>query len=106
VSGLGCEAREHAAAAQKVSGKDKAMRWALVDFGHPFYRPLTRRIIIFVLLLIWAGVEFFSGSTGWMVLFLALSAYVGWGFFLSGQADQPLEDNARAAQTPPSEEGK
>jgi len=82
------------------------MRWALVDFGHAFYRPLTRRIIIFTLLLVWTGVEFFSGSTGWMVFFLALSAYVGWGFFLSGQADAPLEDKADTAQTPPSEDGK
>lgn len=82
------------------------MRWALVDFGHPFYRPLTRRIIIFVFLLVWTGVEFFSGSTGWMVLFLALSAYVGWGFFLSGQADEPLEDKAGTTQTPPSEDVK
>jgi len=82
------------------------MRWALVDFGHSFYRPLTRRIIIFALLLVWTGVEFFSGSTGWMVFFLALSAYVGWGFFLSGQADAPLEDNAGTAQAPPSKDDK
>lgn len=80
------------------------MRWALVDFGHAFYRPLMRRIIIFVLLLVWTGVEFFAGSTGWMVFFLALSAYVGWGFFLSGQADAPLEDEAGAAPPPPSKD--
>ncbi len=82
------------------------MRWALVDFAHPFYRPLTRRIIIFVLLLVWTVVEFFSGSSGWMMLFLALSAYVGWGFFLSGQADQPLEDKGANAPSQPPEEGK
>ena len=91
------------------------MRWALVDFGHPFYRPLARRIIIFALVLIWTGVEFFAGSTGWMLLFLALSAYIGWGFFLSGQPDgQPdgqadgktgerREDEAASARTPPPE---
>jgi len=82
------------------------MRLALVDFGHSFYRPLTRRIIIFVLLLVWTGVEFAAGSTGWMVFFLALSAYVGWGFFLSGQADGPLEDEAATAERSSSEEGK
>ncbi|MCZ4288234.1 hypothetical protein [Hoeflea alexandrii] len=79
------------------------MRWALVDFGHPFYRPLVRRIIIFGLVVVWTGIEFFAGSTGWMLLFLALSAYVGWGFFLSGQADGPLEDEAATARTPPPE---
>ncbi|MCC0034197.1 MAG: hypothetical protein H6887_02880 [Hoeflea sp.] len=87
------------------------MRWALVDFGHPFYRPLVRRIIIFVLVVVWTGVEFFAGSTGWMLFFLALSAYVGWGFFLSGQADgqadgkieEPREADTGTARTPPPE---
>lgn len=91
------------------------MRWALVDFGHPFYRPLVRRIIIFVLVVVWTGVEFLAGSTGWMLFFLALSAYVGWGFFLSGQADgqadgqsarkleEPREADAGTARTPPPE---
>ncbi|MGJ8571717.1 MAG: hypothetical protein ACSHXI_13555 [Hoeflea sp.] len=77
------------------------MRWALVDFGHAFYRPLTRRIIIFALLLVWTGVEFFSGSTGWIVFFLALSAYVGWGFFLSGQADGAVGETVGKDQAPP-----
>tara|TARA_R110000787_G_scaffold14922_7_gene45873 strand:- start:139 stop:387 length:249 start_codon:yes stop_codon:yes gene_type:complete len=76
------------------------MRWALVDFGHPFYRPLTRRIIIFALILAWTVVEFFSGSTGWLLFFLVLSAYVGWGFFLSGQPDQAAEDQ-RGTPPPP-----
>lgn len=75
------------------------MRWALVDFGHPFYRPLARRIIIFVLVLAWTGLEFYNGSTGWIVFSLALSAYVGWGFFLSGQADEPLEESAETGKT-------
>lgn len=83
------------------------MRWALVDFGHPFYRPLARRIIIFGLVVVWTGVEFFAGSTTWMLLFLALSAYVGWGFFLSGQADgkveEPRKDDVATARTPPPE---
>lgn len=82
------------------------MRFALVDFGHAFYRPMTRRVIIFVLLLVWTVVEFLSGSTGWMVFFLALSAYVGWGFFLSGQADGQLEDEAETARAPASEDEK
>ena len=75
------------------------MRWALVDFGHPFYRPLTRRIIIFALVLAWTVVEFFSGSTGWLVFFLALSAYVGWGFFLSGQPDQAASEQEADASS-------
>lgn len=76
------------------------MRWALVDFGHPFYRPLARRIIIFALVLVWTGVEFFTGSIGWMVFFLALSAYIGWGFFLSGEADGTPDGAAANARKP------
>ena len=79
------------------------MRWALVDFGHPFYRPLARRIIIFALVLAWTVVEFFAGSTGWLLFFLALSAYVGWGFFLSGQPDQAAEDQGGATSPPPAD---
>lgn len=76
------------------------MRWVLVDFGHPFYRPLARRVIIFAFIVIWAGVEFMAGSTGWLMLFLALAAYVGWGFFLSGQ----VSDGANAKPEPPSDD--
>lgn len=76
------------------------MRWVLIDFRHPFFRPLTRRIVVFLLVVIWTVVEFFSGSTGWLIFFLALAAYVGWGFFLSGQPDEPLDDKD-TSPTPP-----
>lgn len=82
------------------------MRWALVDFGHAFYRPLPRRIVIFTLLVVWTGVEFFAGATGWATFFLALAAYVGWGFFLSGQVGaQPPAPDAKDPP-PPADAGK
>lgn len=66
------------------------MRWALVDFSHPFFRPMIRRIGIVGLLAVWTVVEYIGGSQGWTLFFLALTAYTGWGLFLSGQADGPL----------------
>jgi hypothetical protein len=85
---------------------DETMRWALIDFGHAFYRPLIRRVIIFGLILVWTAVEFFSGATGWAVFFLALAAYAGWGFFLSGQADGPVAETAAKDQAPPADTDK
>ena len=65
------------------------MRWALIDFRHPFFRPMARRIVVFGVVAAWTVFEFVGGSVAWGVFFAALSAYVGWGFFLSGQADEP-----------------
>lgn len=79
------------------------MRWVLIDFRHPFFRPLPRRIIVFLLVVIWTVVEFFGGSMPWVVFFAALSAYVGWGFFLSGQPDEPLD--SKKDSPPPPEAG-
>ncbi len=82
------------------------MRWALIDFRHPFFRPLTRRIVIFCLVAIWTLVEFFGGSTGWVIFFAALTAYVGWGFFLSGQADEPLDGGSQTSKAPTPKDGE
>ncbi|MBU4527819.1 MAG: hypothetical protein KUA43_12430 [Hoeflea sp.] len=82
------------------------MRWALIDFSHPFFRPMIRRIAIVGLLVVWTVVEFMAGSTGWSTFFLLLTAYVGWGLFLSGQADGPLQEKDDAGQAPPSGEDK
>ena len=47
------------------------MRWALIDFHHPFFRPLIRRIVVFCVVAIWTVVEYFGGSLGWTIFFLA-----------------------------------
>jgi phage-related holin len=78
------------------------MRLVLIDFRQPFFRPITRRIVIFALVAIWTVVEFFVGSLGWVIFFAALTAYVGWGFFLSGQPDEPEAENGRDDAPPPS----
>lgn len=71
------------------------MRWALIDFSHKFYRPLPLRIGIFAFLVAWTGVEVSSGSMAWAALFAALAAYVGWGFFLSGQVTGDPPENGQ-----------
>ncbi|MEP3439594.1 MAG: hypothetical protein ABJN75_22820 [Hoeflea sp.] len=78
------------------------MRWALIDFHHPFFRPLIRRIVVFCVVAIWTVVEYFGGSLGWTIFFLALTAYVGWGFFLSGQVQAPLPGTETADKAPQS----
>jgi len=82
------------------------MRLAFFDFGNAFYRPLVTRIVILALVVIWAGVEFFAGSTGWALIFLGLSAYVGWGFFLSGQVGEPKPETNGKGEGNPAEPGK
>ena len=81
------------------------MRWALIDFRQPFFRPMNRRIIIILVMLLWTVVEFFGGSMPWLLFFVALTAYVGWGFFLSGQPDEPLPEPGEAAEKPSSGDG-
>ena len=53
-----------------------------LDTDHPMLRPLWVRVLILAVCFGWAGVEFWSGSGMWAVLFLALGAYAFWGFFL------------------------
>ena len=77
------------------------MRWALIDFSHPFFRSLIRRIVVFCVVAGWTVVEFVGGSMGWGIFFAALTVYVGWGFFLSGQADGPLPEADKTDQQPP-----
>ncbi|MBC7281970.1 hypothetical protein [Hoeflea sp.] len=77
------------------------MRWALVDFSHPFFNSLVRRIVIFCVVAGWTAVEFFGGSQGWTLFFLALTAYTGWGFFLSGQVGTAPTDGDGAGKAPP-----
>ncbi|WP_422373119.1 DUF3329 domain-containing protein [Hoeflea sp.] len=77
------------------------MRMVLIDFRHPFFRPMTRRIVVFAVIAAWTAFEFWMGSNAWGIFFAALGAYVGWGFFLSGQPDEP-ETPPKKDDTPPS----
>ncbi len=48
------------------------------DADHPFFRPLWRRIAIFVVCVAWAGLEFYGGSRDWGVIALAFAGYAAY----------------------------
>jgi hypothetical protein len=51
------------------------------DSEHPFFRPLWRRIAIVAVCLVWAGIEFATGTPFWGVIALGATAYGIWQFF-------------------------
>lgn len=46
-----------------------------IDPDHPFYRPLWVRLVLVGLCAGWTAVEFYNESSGWGMLFLAVTAY-------------------------------
>ena len=53
----------------------------MFDLDHPFFRPLSRRIIVTLIVVVWSGFEFVAGSPFFAMLFAALGAWCGWSFF-------------------------
>ena len=51
------------------------------DYEHPFFRPLWRRIAVVAVCVIWAIIEFASGTPFWGVIALGFAAYAVWQFF-------------------------
>ena len=67
----------------------------LLDIEHPFYAPLWRRVAILAVILVWAAVEFLTGSTGWGAGCTALAAYCAYQFFVVFRAADPKDDGAQ-----------
>jgi hypothetical protein len=66
------------------------------DGGHPFFRPLWRRIAVFAVCVIWAALEFYGGSRNWGVIALAFAGYAAYAYLFNykppeGGADRPAE---------------
>ncbi len=59
------------------------MRFVLVEFDAPFYRPLWRRVAVLAVVSVWSVVEFLAGSTGWGAFTAIVAAYLAWGFFIA-----------------------
>ncbi|MBP7000357.1 DUF3329 domain-containing protein [Amaricoccus sp.] len=59
------------------------MSHGFFDLDHPFFRPLWIRAGIVVLCGVWAGLEAFTGSIAWAILFGALGVYAAWRFFVT-----------------------
>lgn len=55
----------------------------ILDSGHPFYRPLWRRIVIVAVAFIWAAIEWMNGETIWAAVFGLVGLYCGWALLLA-----------------------
>lgn len=55
----------------------------LIDFDHPFFEPLWRRIVIVVFCLGWSIFEFATASAFWGVVFAGFGLVSAWGFFVA-----------------------
>ncbi|NJM28998.1 MAG: DUF3329 domain-containing protein [Rhizobiales bacterium] len=58
------------------------------DVGHPFYRPLWRRIVIVAFVAAWFGYEAYSKDGLWTVLSAAMLGYAIWTFFIAWPKDE------------------
>lgn len=59
------------------------------DSEHPFFRPLWRRVAVVAACLVWAVVEFATGTPFWGMIALGFGIYGYWQFFY---AYKPAED--------------
>jgi len=70
------------------------------DYEHPFFRPLWRRVAVVAVCVIWAGIEFASGTPFWGVIALGFVAYAVWQFFYlykpAAEAKPPVEPKTGA----------
>ena len=55
-----------------------------LDANHPFFAPVWRRWVTTFFPLLWGGVEFWNGSPGWGILFVAAGAYAGYELIFKG----------------------
>lgn len=65
------------------------------DLSHPWLKPRRVRGTIVAVCLGWAGVEWFTGSPGWAILFATAGAYCAYDFFLraGSQKDSSPQDH-------------
>jgi hypothetical protein len=64
----------------------------LTDTGHPFYKPLWRRLLIVAVVAIWASYEIFGSKEPlWISLALGMFAYAAWAFLIGWKSDETVE---------------
>ena len=58
--------------------------------GHPFYKPLWRRVVITAVVLFWFVFELITGGIGiWSFMAFAMLVYGVYLFFLTWPPDEP-----------------
>lgn len=64
----------------------------LTDAGHPFYKPLWRRLLIVAVVAAWTAYEFLvSKEALWMSLSAGMLAYALWVFVIGWPAEEKSE---------------
>jgi hypothetical protein len=62
----------------------------LADTGHPFYKPLWRRLAIVAVVALWAAYEILvSKEPLWIAISAGMLAYAVWVFVVSWPKEQP-----------------
>jgi hypothetical protein len=56
---------------------------------HPWFRPLWRRVGIFVLCLGWLAFELYQQDPLWIAMVAGATTYAAWDFFLRGAYSNP-----------------
>ncbi len=73
------------------------------DIGHPFYRPLWRRVVLVGVTGLWASYEnFVVKDPMWMVLTAGVFVYAAWVFLIkwTDPEDKPAEITDAADRQP------
>lgn len=52
--------------------------------GHPWLKPLYRRVIVTIVCALWVTFEVYQESTFWFAVAVIALGYALWDFFLSG----------------------
>jgi len=61
-----------------------ANKWKeMFEVRHPFFRPVSRRVIATGLCLGWAAFEFLNDAPVWASVFAIAGAYLFWQFFVA-----------------------
>lgn len=67
----------------------------MLDFAHPFFKPMWRRVAVVAFCGCWGMIELFvQGSHFWSALFIGMGAMAFWKLFLDKETLQKLEDDS------------
>lgn len=69
----------------------------LIDPDHVFYRPLWRRILIFLVCAGWAALEIYNDEPFFSIIALAIAAYVGSSLLLFYKPTEKATDGETSA---------
>ncbi len=55
----------------------------ILGLNHPFFRPRVRRVIIVMMIALWAVVELLWGNMAWALGCIMLAGFCAWEFFVA-----------------------